>query len=305
MIDTKEKPVLDSIAIVIPYFGKWPIWMAYYLETCRFNSTINWIFYTDCGALDNLPANVKVVDISYRDYCDLVSSKLGVPFHPENPYKLCDIKPLLGYLHADELDGFDFWAFGDIDLIYGDLRAYFTQARLCRKDLFSTHARRISGHLCLIRNTDEMRVAFKRVKNWEALISKPEHVAFDEKAFSKVFLRHKNSPKIIRTLASVFDRWLKKAEFVEAYSTPNAKIAWVDGTNDFPRTWYWKDGVLANDINGDRAFPYFHFMVWKSVWKDDYFSSQVARKNNPIESFTIGIDGMYLGIFSIKNDSSN
>jgi len=257
---------MNSICIVIPYFGKWPVWMPYYLETCRFNNTVNWIFYTDCGTPENLPSNVSVVESSYRDYCALVSQRLGIQFNPENPYKLCDIKPLLGHIHADVLQGFDFWGFGDIDLIYGDLRAYFKQSRLDRKDVFSTHARRVSGHLCLLRNTDQMRTAYQRVRNWKFLISKSEHVAFDEKAFSKLFLRHKNSPAIVRFVAGLIDPWLRKAEFAEAYTTPNAKLRWIDGTKNFPVRWFWRKGFLANDKDDDRIFPYFHFMVWKTAW---------------------------------------
>lgn len=264
-----EQIKLNSICIIIPYFGKWPVWMPYYWETCRFNADINWVFYTDCGMPEHLPSNVKVIQISYADYCQFVSRKLTIQFSPANPYKLCDIKPLLGYLHEDELKDYDFWGFGDIDLIYGDLRAYFTQARLAKKDLFSTHARRISGHLCLIRNTVEMRIAFKKVKGWQALIASEQHQAFDEKAFSKLFLRHKNSPRFVRWFAGLMDPWLKKAEFIEAYSTPNAKIAWTDGTHRYPTEWVWEKGSLTNDIDGNRQFPYFHFMVWKKVWSEN------------------------------------
>lgn len=276
----KNKPELSSICIVIPYFGKWPVWMPYYLETCRFNSTIDWLFYTDCGTPEELPPNVKIIDITYHDYCELVSQKLALHFYPENPYKLCDIKPLLGYIHAIELQGFDFWGFGDIDLVYGDLRAYFTQQRLAHKELFATHARRISGHLCLLRNTEQMCTAFQRVKNWQALISNLEHVAFDEKAFSKVFLRHKNSPRIVRFIASLYDSWLRKAEFIEAYTTPSAKLGWIDGTKKFPNAWYWNKGILTNDINGERTFPYFHFMVWKNHWQH----ADMAFKKAPFNS---------------------
>jgi len=293
MMNVKENSALNSICIVIPYFGKWPTWMPYYLETCRFNNTVNWLFYTDCGTPENLPSNVKVIDSSYRDYCDLVSQRLGIKFYPENPYKLCDIKPLLGYIHADALQGFDFWGFGDIDLIYGDLRAYFNQGRLGRKDLFSTHARRVSGHLCLIRNTDQMRTAFQRVRNWRFLISKPEHVAFDEKAFSKLFLRHKNSPGIVRFLAGLMDPWLRKAEFAEAYTTPNAKLRWIDGTKNFPARWIWRKGVLTNDIDAGRVFPYFHFMVWKSAWanRPDATGDNTAERDS-VNSFFLSERGI-------------
>jgi hypothetical protein len=290
MMNASVQAALNSICIVIPYFGKRPVWMPYYLETCRFNNTIHWVFYTDCGTPQNLPPNVKIIDISYTDYCDLVSRKLEINFHPENPYKLCDIKPLLGFIHEDILHGYDFWGFGDIDLVYGDLRAYFSKTRLARKDLFATHARRISGHLCLIRNTDEMRTAFRRVRNWKYLISKLEHVAFDEKAFSKIFLRHKNSPKIVRLLAGLFDPWLRKAEFIEAYTTPNAKLAWIDGSKIYPSTWYWQDGLVTNDIDGDKTYPYFHFMVWKNNWQHSDFELKAVASTS--HSFLITNTGI-------------
>ncbi|MDP2154039.1 MAG: hypothetical protein Q8J66_10335 [Methylotenera sp.] len=282
---------LSNICIVIPYFGKWPLWMPYYWETCRYNSTVNWLFYTDCGRPSNCPANVKVIDITYDSYCKLISKKFSITFSPINPYKLCDIKPLLGHLHEEELIGYDFWAFGDVDVVYGDLRAYFDEERLSTKDIFSTLARRVSGHLCLIRNTQDMRLAYQKVNNWQELITNNEHVAFDEKAYSKVYLRHKNSPKWVRSVAAIFDPWLQRAEFVEAFSTPNAKLNWVDGTKKFPNKWLWKMGRLTNDIDGDKIFPYFHFMVWKSLWTQESFSSQATNAENEIKSFTITVDG--------------
>jgi hypothetical protein len=268
MITEQTKEKLSSICIVIPYFGKWPPWMQFYILTCAHNKTINWIFFTDCGPIEMCPQNVNVINISFEEYCDLVSQRLQISFNPKLPYKLCDIKPLLGYIHEELILNYDFWGFGDIDLIYGELREHFTEERLKSKQLFSLTSRRLSGHLCLLRNTDEMRTAFKKIKNWKDLIVNPEHLAFDEKAFSKIFLRHKNSPKILRNIAAFFDPWLKKAEFLEVFSTPNAKIPWMDGSFNFPTKWHWNNGVITNDINGTSSFLYFHFMVWKVNWRD-------------------------------------
>lgn len=255
-----------SICIVIPYFGRWPFWMSYFLESCRANPDIDWVLYSDCGQPERCPSNVGVVTVSYHDYCKRVANALRIDFHPGQSYKLCDIKPALGLIHAEELAGYDFWGFGDLDLLYGDLRAYFTAERLARFDLFSTHARRISGHLCLIRNTEEMRTAFMRVKHWQLKLEDPKHLAFDESAFSKIFLRHKNSPSWVRWLAAQFDPWLKRAEFVEAYTTPNGKIPWTDGSRDYPAEWHWQDGKISNSCQDGRIYPYFHFMVWKKNW---------------------------------------
>jgi len=259
----------SSICFVIPYFGKWPDWMSYFLLGCQYNPSINWVLYSDCGSIKDLPKNVQIVEISYADYCQKVSDALNIKFEPTNPYKLCDIKPCLGFIHKDKLHAYDFWAFGDLDVMYGDLRSYFTEERLKNKSLFSTHARRISGHLCLIKNNEEMRVAFKRVPNWMAMLAKNEHLAFDEKAFSKVFLRHKNSPKWYQAIFKCLDPWLRVAEFQEAFSTPNAKVPWVDGSLNFPKTWTWESGIMTNDLSPNGSFPYFHFLNWKRQWNDD------------------------------------
>lgn len=268
LLNASSESFVPKICIIIPYFGKWPFWMAVFLESCRYNDTIDWLFYTDCGVPESCPSNVKVRQISFGDYCEKVSTSLKVNFRPESHYKLCDLKPMLGYVHADEIDGYDFWGFGDIDLVYSDLREYFSSFRLRKKDLFSTHQRRVSGHLCLIRNTDEMCTAFMKVKNWQVLLLHREHVAFDEKAFGKIFLRHKNSPLLFRWIAKKLDPWLDRAEFQEAYTTPNAKVKWLDGTNDYPKKWYWKAGRVSNDRSCGHQSPYFHFMVWKKRWSE-------------------------------------
>jgi hypothetical protein len=257
-------PKLTSIVILIPYFGQWPFWINIFIASCKANPTIHWRIYTDCGGVSDCPDNVQLIAMSFAEYCQLTANKLGITFHPENAYKLCDIKPALGLIHEEDIQNYDFWAFGDIDMVYGNLRSYFTEERLARKDLIATHARRISGHLCLLRNTDDMRHAFKKVTNWQALLMKSNHVAFDEKPFSKVFLRHKNSPVWVRWVAALLDPWLKRAEFNEAYTTPNAKIAWEHGR--FPTVWYWQAGRVTNDLSGSKEYPYFHFMVWKKNW---------------------------------------
>lgn len=255
------------IKVLIPYFGAWPVWFRFFLESCAWNPHYRWVIFTDCGVPAELPANVRIVQLSFAEYCVLVSEQLGIGFAPSSPYKLCDIKPALAEVHADELEGVDFWAFGDIDVIYGDLAAYFTAERLAGHDLYSTHARRISGHFTLVRNRPDMNSAFRRIDGWQDAFESKEHRAFDERAYSKVFLRHKNSPGFVRTFAKALDPWLRRAEFVEAYSTPNAGIAWRDGSSRFPQVWTWSRGRLSNDLDRKSIYPYFHFMTWKHEWR--------------------------------------
>lgn len=272
------KDKLPSICIVIPYFGKWPFWIDYFLLSCRYNPTIDWVIYTDCASLPSCPPNVKMIEMSFEDYCQLVSKKLKIDFKPDNPYKLCDIKPALGDIHADILRSYDFWGFSDIDLVYGNLRVFYTPLRLSQKDVISNHDTRISGHLCLIKNLPDLNQAYRKVVNWKGKFEQQEHLAFDEKDFSKLFLRHKNSPKWVKSIASWIDPWLKRAEFIESYSTPNARIAWLDGQYIFPKTWQWSEGVLTNDLNEGKSFAYFHFLIWKENWKKTHFKGMMDNK---------------------------
>ncbi|MFT3848006.1 MAG: hypothetical protein QM739_04830 [Propionivibrio sp.] len=261
---TNIRPLADpSICFVIPYFGKWPLWFPFFLKSCEFNPTVTWHLHTDCGTPDSLPANVRVFDCTFTEYCQRVSVTLHITFTPESPYKLCDLKPTLGVVHEEELRPFDFWAFGDIDVIYGDIRRYFTAERLARHDIFSTHRRRISGHFCLLRNNRQMREAFMSVHGWQELLSTRTHVAFDESAFSRLFVRHKNWPDWLADLAKPLHKWARRTENVEAYSTPNASVRWLDGSLDFPETWFWDHGHLTNNRDKEHEFPYLHFMTWK------------------------------------------
>jgi hypothetical protein len=251
------------ILFIIPYFGRWPFWMPLFLESCRRNADIDWLLFSDCGVPDNLPPNVTVESTTFEAYCQLVSRRLEIDFRPKQPYKLCDIKPALGYIHADRLDGYDFWAFGDIDVVYGDLRQYFTAERLASRDVFSTHERRVAGHLCLIRNTARAREVFKLIKRWKERFTDDQHHALDEGAFSRIFLWRKNFPEPLFTLVGKFNPWRRRSEFTEAFSTPGGCVKWHDGSENFPLRWYWRNGRLTNDRDGDRGFPYFHFVCWK------------------------------------------
>lgn len=257
-----------SIILLIPYFGQWPVWLEFFLQSCRFNPSIDWLFFTDCPVPSDAPENVRFISMSFTEYKQLVSERLGIPCNPDSPYKLCDLKPALGYVHQEHAEGYDFWGFSDIDLVYGDLRGYFTAERLSKYDLYSTHARRVSGHFCLMRNTAKMRTAFKLMKNWQQRLADPIHHALDEGAFSRIFIRHKNFPKPLFNLMAKLNPWRRNSEFIEAYSTPNAGVPWIDGSFNFPTEWYWQAGKLTNDLTADREYPYFHFLGWKQdVWK--------------------------------------
>lgn len=273
----KNNYELPTIAILMPYFGEWPFWIELFIESCRKNPTIDWYFISDCGKLDSFPDNIKYQELNFQEYKDLVSSRLSINFIPDNAYKICDIRPAFGLIHEDLIRDYDFWGFGDLDLVYGDLRTLYSTEYLSKYDLYSNHATRISGHLCLIRNTEKMRNVFRKIPDWKDKFSNQSHMALDEKAFSKLFVKHKNFPSSIRKILRYVYPLSRKSDFVESYTTPNGCIAWRDGSYSFPEKWFWKDGFITNSLDEINYYPYFHFAVWK---KNEWLSSGQDKIGN-------------------------
>jgi len=274
----KNKP-MKSIAILTPYFGQWPAWFDLYLESCRSNSSINWIFISDCPAPNNSPSNTQFIHCSFDEYKSLVSKKLGIKFNPSSAYKLCDLKPAYGYIHQELLSTYDFWGFGDIDVIYGDIRNFYNETLLAKYNTLSTHCDRVSGHLFLMRNTATFREAFKQIPAWQQLLEDPQHQGIDESKFSKVFLRHKKYPAWLRRLYGLNKPLQRHAYFKEQHSTILSPQPWLDGQWKHPEEWIWKDGKLHNSTD-KREFMYLHLMNWKSsTWLDKSRGDSAAWEN--------------------------
>jgi len=292
-----------SIAIIIPYFGKWPEWFELYLETCKFNESINWFFLTDCEIPNATYSNVSFIEFTFAKYKALVSSKLGINFNPDSPYKLCDIRPALGYIHQDIIEGFDYYGFGDIDVVYGNIRKFYTDDILTY-NCISSHRNRISGHLCLFKNTLLNKEVFFKIENWQSLFLDKNHLGIDESKLTKIYLRHKKYPEWLRKIYGFHDPYQRSCYFKEQYSTILFPHPWVDGTMEHPQLWYWRKGKLTNNKDGNREFMYLHFMNWKSsLWLRKMWGDKAAwesldklnyvPKENVSIGWAIGRDGFH------------
>jgi hypothetical protein len=239
----------QSIAILIPYFGKWPAWIDFFIESCRANGTIDWILFGNAPPPENRAPNVRHVTMSFDEYRALLSEKLGSDLSGIRPYKLCDFKPALPFVHQRLVDGYDFVGFGDLDVIYGDLRSFYDEDALRSYDLLSSHRDRVSGHLFLMRNVESLIALFQHVPGWKDALRREEYTCFDERRLFN-FL-HGKVGRFVRRRPQTQPRML----FRESYSTPAA--------TDRMR-WYWHKGVLTNEYYPHHPFMYLHFMSWHS-----------------------------------------
>ena len=157
---------MKKIGILIPYFGKFPEWSELYFETLKRNKTIDFIFFTDCETEKYEAENIIFHKISFEDYIKSVNQKLDFTFSPVNAYKLCDLRPLFGDLHRDIFEPYDFYGWTDMDILFGDIRSFYTAEILEKYDVLSAHKVRISGHLALFRNTEKNRLMYKKIYRW-------------------------------------------------------------------------------------------------------------------------------------------
>lgn len=270
----------NSIAAVIPYFGRWEEWAPLFFETVRRNASVEFLLFTDCDMEGLTAPNVRVTCLSFAEYVAMVNERLGISFTPANAYKLCDLRPLLGCIHRPEFDGFDFYGWCDVDLLFGDIRAFYTDEMLDRYDVLSTHEHRISGHFALFRNTRRNRDMYRRIYRWEEALRRREFVGIDEHGITNAYLMtvfDRFNEKFHRHVANPLTRAVTRRRhrrllLKEQYTTPFLPRPWLDGSLDSaqPDEWYYRDGHITNHRDGEREFIYLHFMNFKSSqWRHD------------------------------------
>lgn len=260
---------LPKTAIVIPYFGAPPPWLPFFLASCARNPGFDWFLFTDFD-LGEAPDNVHHVSISMDAYVGLCEEKLKLDLSEvrKDPYKLTDLKPVVGYVHSERLAEYDYWGYGDLDVVYGDLAAAYGP-QLGLHDVISSHTYLLSGHLAFFRNTRSMRGLFSGFPKWREAMASPLHQAFDEKVMTQLFFQGMPDRRMF-LFAPLFVSRVKvngqevTGHFCERFTTFNRPRLLPDGRLGRVEEWVWCDGVLTADALPDASLAYAHFSAWAS-----------------------------------------
>src|SRR5688500_16436760 len=111
--------------LLMPYFGKWPEWIDIYVESCRWNPGIDVCFLTDCGAIGTeLPKNVMFFPLTFSQFNDLYQKANRNRERASDIYKLCDFRPAFGRMFIDLVSRYEWYGWGDVDVVYGNLESY-------------------------------------------------------------------------------------------------------------------------------------------------------------------------------------
>ena len=289
--------IKNRVAIIIPYFGTFPVWFDLYLYSCSLQKYVDFVFFTDCDYSNHQSyENVIFNGISYEDYCKCVSMALGIDFHPDNPYKICDSRPFLGIIHGRDIVRYDWWGYADIDVIYGDLSMLVNQETLKRYDIITTHADRLAGHFTIVRKSSQYTSIGYMIENWKEKLESPLGLGVDEHDFTKVvrpgiihlFRLYRLINKVINITQYDFFKipnfvlsFFSKIFIKEYYTSPMPK----DG-----EVWrYNLENCELKSPNG-KQLPYLHFLFFKKTpfwspqnyWRDGFWKVENGTRSGKV-----------------------
>ena len=92
---------MNRIIFIIPYMGNYPWYFPYFLHSCRYNPTVDFLIFTDNNDpyLEFLP-NVQIIPCSIDRFKAEAAKVLGFDVAIGSGYKLCDLSS-----HSDGSDG--------------------------------------------------------------------------------------------------------------------------------------------------------------------------------------------------------
>lgn len=170
-----------KIALIMPYYGGLPTYFNFYLRSLE-GMNFDVLFFSDLG-VEKYPENFKPIGLSFDGFKRLAERKLSASVRLESAKRLCDFKPMYGKIFEDYLKGYEYWAFGDCDLVYGPRIGEEVVAAIMENvDVFSTQEHFTAGPFCMLRNDERCKMLFARSDNWKDVVAYEGSscISFDE-----------------------------------------------------------------------------------------------------------------------------
>lgn len=173
---------MKTIAFIIPYFGKLPDYFKLWLYSCGQNPTVDFYVFTDDNTDYVTPKNVSITAMTFEQAKELFQEQFDFPISLHHPYKLCDYKPVYGKAFRKWVQDYDFWGHCDIDLIWGNIRNFFTD------DILSKYERVLwQGHCSIYLNNSVVNNYYHTLDSkgciyWQDVYTNEVNFSFDEYA---------------------------------------------------------------------------------------------------------------------------
>lgn len=168
---------MKSIVLIFPYFGKLPAQYGMWRASALRNPSVDFMFFTD-AQVEPAP-NIIVHKMQFQDFRKLIQDVIEFPVVLDRPYIMCDFKPVYGEALQAYIGKYDYWGYGDLDLVYGDLRTFLTDEVLSSHLFFLGY-----GHLTLYHNDAATNAYYREIvpgyQDYHEAFTTPVQTFFDE-----------------------------------------------------------------------------------------------------------------------------
>jgi len=270
----------NKILILICYYGEFPWYFPYFLQSCKYNPTIDFLIISDNKGNYAYPENVTIVNLPWEEIKRTINQKLDLNIRIDFPYKLCDFKPAYGLIFSELTKKYDFWGHGDIDVIFGHIRNFITKEVLNNHDLISVRHDVLTGYFTLFRNNPKMNELFKKSKDYKKVFTSSEHYCFDETNFKFESFKKGLPPEQIESEIESMTHVVKKLDstnYIRAYFDFHV----IEG---YPGKLRWQKGKLT--YKNEYEVMLYHMVRFKRI-------CEPSRVNHVPDTFQISPTRIY------------
>lgn len=215
----------NKVALIIIWLGRMPAYFELWKKSCLYNKDIDFLLYTDQN-LDS-EANLKVRQITIDAFNKKAKESLGLNIDINKPYKICDFRPAFGQIFEEDLKGYEYWGYCDIDMVFGRI-SQFIQSAMSDGYAKINH----NGPFTLFKNDLRNKFLYKEKGakfTYKEVFQSNEHYAFDE--FCGIWsIAKSNKIKEYNT-----------NEFVD-FNRREKELSDINGDNHKTQAFYWKEG---------------------------------------------------------------
>lgn len=256
------------VCLLIPYFGEAPVYWPAFVASVAHSRLIDVVLFSDCLPTTGLPDNVRCHATTLEAVRDDLRRLLGASAELPVPYKLCDYKPLYAELFSEHVAGREFWAYGDLDLVFGDVDAWLG-GLLDGHDVISFRRDWLSGSLTVLRNRADINALYRESTMLAQVMATRSYSGFDEAPGPVLAQAQATCGASYQDAAlQTFTALVFRAHFAGRLRLHAANMAleWLG-----KRRLRCADGQIVDDAGV--AHPYYHFVCEKSstrfAWRGD------------------------------------
>jgi len=264
---------MNRIALVTCYIGSLPDYFQYFLDSAILNPDIDFYIFNSHCSKPETSSNVKIIPLTLEEFNNLASQKLELSINLTDGYKLCDLKPAYGVIFEDYLKCYDFWGHCDIDVIWGRISHFLTEAILHDFDVIGTKRTNLVGHFALYRNSGITKDLFRQTDDYKnVFIDKDNYYyGFDETCRRWGEYHPLEELRDSSQMVSISDiaMDLEAKQKLKVYRQ-NLMREYPD-----PFCFTYRDGRFTDLLNDSEEFMYFHLVHLKGNWK--FFIPQMTR----------------------------